>query len=188
MRGRFMEYVLKLDNVSLDNYILGIARGNTKYLENLYGATKTIVFGYAFSILKNISDSEDVMQDVYINIYRNASCYSSKSKPLAWIITITRNLCLEKLRHKKRMTFDDITSIEHLLSEKDISYDKLLLKTILEELSQEERQIIILNSLCGFTFLEISKMLELKLSTVLSKYNRTIKKVRNKYKEAKYEK
>ena len=45
-----MEYVLKLDNISLDDYILGIADGDTKYLEKLYGATKTYVFGYAFSI------------------------------------------------------------------------------------------------------------------------------------------
>ena len=53
-----MEYVLKLDNISLDDCILGIADGNTKYLEKLYGATKASVFGYAFSILKNINDSE----------------------------------------------------------------------------------------------------------------------------------
>lgn len=183
-----MNHDLKINNISLDDYIFSIASGNTKYLEYLYNETKTIVFGYAFSILKNISDSEDVMQDVYVNIYKNASSYSSKSKPLAWIITITRNLCLEKIRRKKKLLFDDITSVEHLLSKKDISYDKVLLKTILEELNEEERQIIVLNTLCGFTFLEISKMLELKLSTVLSKYNRTIKKVRNKYKEAQHEK
>jgi RNA polymerase sigma-70 factor (ECF subfamily) len=184
MRGRFMEHVLKLDNISLDDYILGIADGNTKYLEKLYGATKAYVFGYAFSILKNINDSEDVMQDVFLNIYKNAQFYSSKNKPMAWIITITRNLCLEKIRRKNKLAFDDISTVEHLLSKKDVSYDKVLLKTILEELSDEERQIVVLNSLCGFTFLEISRMLELKLSTVLSKYNRAIKKVRSKYKEA----
>lgn len=179
-----MEHILKLDNISLDDYILSIADGDTKCLEKLYGATKTYVFGYAFSILKDINDSEDVMQDVFLNIYKNACYYTSKSKPMAWIITITRNLCLEKIRRKKKLMFDDISTVEHLLSKKDISYDKILLKTILEELSSEERQIIVLNSLCGFTFLEISRMLELKLSTVLSKYNRTIKKVRSKYKEA----
>lgn len=179
-----MEHVLKLDNISLDDYILCIADGNTKYLEKLYGATKAYVFGYAFSILKNINDSEDVMQDVFLNIYKNAQFYSSKNKPMAWIITITRNLCLEKIRRKNKLAFDDISTVEHLLSKKDVSYDKVLLKTILEELSDEERQIVVLNSLCGFTFLEISRMLELKLSTVLSKYNRAIKKVRSKYKEA----
>lgn len=180
-----MQNVFKINNVSLDEYLLNC---DMHSLEKLYGATKTIVFGYAFSILKNVNDSEDVMQDVYINIYKNAKLYSSKSKPLAWIITITRNLCLEKIRKNKKIVFDDISDIEYLLSEKDISYDKVLLKTILDDMNEEERQIFILNSMCGFTFLEIGKLLDLKLSTVLSKYNRTIKKVRNKYKEAKYEK
>lgn len=123
-----MEHVLKLDNISLDDYILGIADGNTKYLEKLYGATKAYVFGYAFSILKNINDSEDVMQDVFLNIYKNAQFYSSKNKPMAWIITITRNLCLEKIRRKNKLAFDDISTVEHLLSKKDVSYDKVLLK------------------------------------------------------------
>lgn len=118
-----MEHVLKLDNISLDDCILGIADGNTKYLEKLYGATKASVFGYAFSILKNINDSEDVMQDVFLNIYKNAQFYSSKNKPMAWIITITRNLCLEKIRRKNKLVFDDISTVEHLLSKKDVSYD-----------------------------------------------------------------
>ena len=180
-----MQYILKLDNnISLDNYIKDIAKGNMSALEMLYNNTRTIVFGYAFSILKNITEAEDVMQDVYLNVYKHANLYSSKNKPLSWIITITRNLSLEKIRKNKRMTYDNIDTLEHLLKAKDISYDKVLLKTILEELNDEERQIIILNSMCGFTFLEIGRMLNLKLSTVLSKYNRTVKKVRNKYKEA----
>lgn len=180
-----MQYSLKLDNsIRLDNYITSVANGDIRALEMIYNNTRTFVFGYAVSILKNITDAEDVMQDVYLNIYKYANLYSSKNKPLAWIITITRNLCLEKIRRSKKIIFDDIDTVEHLLSNKDISYDKVLLKTILDDLNDEERQIVVLNSMCGFTFLEISKILNLKLSTVLSKYNRAIKKVRNKYKEA----
>lgn len=48
-----MQYILKLDNnISLDNYIKDIAKGNMSALEMLYNNTRTIVFGYAFSILK----------------------------------------------------------------------------------------------------------------------------------------
>ena len=60
----------------------------------------------------------------------------------------------------------------------------MLLKIVLEELTDEERKLAILNLVEGFTFLEISKFLNMKLSTVLSKYNRAMKKVRKKYKEA----
>ena len=86
-----MQYVLKLDNnISLDNYIKDIAKGDMSALEMLYNNTRTIVFGYAFSILKNITEAEDVMQDVYLNIYKHALLYSSKNKPLSWIITILK--------------------------------------------------------------------------------------------------
>lgn len=60
----------------------------------------------------------------------------------------------------------------------------MLLKIVLEELTVEERKLVILNLVEGFTFLEISKFLNMKLSTVLSKYNRAMKKVRKRYKEA----
>ena len=60
----------------------------------------------------------------------------------------------------------------------------MLLKIVLEELPDEERKLVILNLVEGFTFLEISKFLNMKLSTVLSKYNRAMKKVRKRYKEA----
>ena len=56
-----MQYILKLDNnISLDNYIKDIAKGNMSALEMLYNNTRTIVFGYAFSILKNINISASV--------------------------------------------------------------------------------------------------------------------------------
>lgn len=70
-----MQYILKLDNnISLDNYIKDIAKGNMSALEMLYNNTRTIVFGYAFSILKNITEAEDVMQDVYL-MYINMLFY-----------------------------------------------------------------------------------------------------------------
>ena len=49
---------------------------------------------------------------------------------------------------------------------------------IFEEISDEERNIIVLHSVSGFKFREISKLLEMPLATVLSKYNRAIKKIK----------
>lgn len=177
--------IFKINNdILLDTYISRIASGDMSALEKLYNETRVNVYAYAFSILKNTSDSEDVMQDVYLNIYKYAQSYSSRNKPLSWILTITKNLCVEKLRKKKKIIYDDIEKIENILGKKDISYDKVLLKIVLEELPDEERKLVILNLVEGFTFLEISKFLNMKLSTVLSKYNRAMKKVRKRYKEA----
>ena len=103
------------NNILLDTYLNRIASGDMSALEMLYNETRVNVYAYAFSILKNTSDSEDVMQDVYLNIYKYAQSYSSRNKPLSWILTITKNLCVEKLRKKKKIIYDDIEKIENII-------------------------------------------------------------------------
>ncbi len=171
------------ENIILENYIKQISIGNNISLELLYNETRNYVYNFALSIMKNPTDAEDIMQDTYVNINRYAKNYNPRNKPLAWILTITRNLCLNKLKSNKKKEYTDITEVEQLLGKSDQNFNKLLLKTILEDLEEEERQIVILNSIDNFKFREIANLLNLKLSTVLSKHNRAIKKIRSIYKD-----
>lgn len=167
-------------------YILDISNGSKEALELLYNKTKSYVYGYAFSMLNNVTDAEDVMQDTYVNIYKYASMYNPRNKPLAWILTITKNLCLNKLKQKKRRKETDISDIEHIITKdkRHMHHDYAFARTILEELTEEEKKIIILSSVEGLKYREIAHLLDLNLSTVLSKYHRAMKKLRTKYKEA----
>ena len=61
--------------------------------------------------------------------------------------------------------------------------DRMVLTSLLTVLSEEERQIVLLHSMTGLKHREIADLLEMKLSTVLSKYNRAIKKLRHAWKE-----
>lgn len=92
----------------IEHCILEIARndGNSAHsaLERLYLQTKDAIYGYALSILKNSYDAEDILHDCYISIYQSADKYVSVGKPMAWIFTITRNLCHSRLRGRKRMS------------------------------------------------------------------------------------
>jgi RNA polymerase sigma-70 factor (ECF subfamily) len=56
--------------------------------------------------------------------------------------------------------------------------DKVMLQQCMEQLSDEERQIVILHAVAGFKHREIAACLELPLATVLSKYHRAIKKMK----------
>ena len=167
-------------------YILDISNGSKEALELLYNKTKSYVYGYAFSMLNNVTDAEDVMQDTYVNIYKYASMYNPRNKPLAWILTITKNLCLNKLKQKKRRKETDISDIEHIITKdkRHMHHDYTFARTILEVLTEEEKKIIILSSVEGLKYREIAHLLDLNLSTVLSKYHRAMKKLRMKYKEA----
>lgn len=172
------------DNLVIEIYLEEIALGNKDSLMKLYNLTRTSVFGFAFSILQNVSDSEDVTQDVYVNIYKYASMYNRMNKPMAWILRITRNLCLEHIRKDKKHSHSSLDDIDKVISVNDSHYDKLFVKTILEELNDVEKQIITLVAIEGYKFHEIATLLDMKLSSVLSKYHRAVKRIRSKYKEA----
>lgn len=182
-----MKYTFDYDTTeAYEIYILDISNGSKEALELLYNKTKSYVYGYAFSMLNNVTDAEDVMQDTYVNIYKYASMYNPRNKPLAWILTITKNLCLNKLKQKKRRKETDISDIEHIIAKdkRHMHHDYTFARTILEELTEEEKKIIILSSVEGLKYREIAHLLDLNLSTVLSKYHRAMKKLRMKYKEA----
>ena len=159
--------------------ILKIADKDISALHELYELINKNVYAFALSILRNHDDALEVMQDTFVSIYNNASRYEEKDKPMAWILTITRNLSLMKLRKNKKLT--DIADLEFVSNEnKD---DKIFVKHLLDKLTKEEREIVILHAVNGFKFHEISKLLDLKLSTVLSKYHRAIKRIKEIIKE-----
>ena len=87
---------------NLDTLLPKIALGDNDAFKVFYEQTKASVYGFALSLLKNTYDAEDVMQNVYVNIYHTASQYVSRGKPMAWVLTITKNLCYEKFRKFSR--------------------------------------------------------------------------------------
>lgn len=166
---------------TLDGYIDRMAKGDTRSLELLYRAAAPGVYAYALSILKNSQDAEDVLHESFLSIYSNSGSYSSQGKPMAWMLTITRNLCFKRIAERQRYSqtpleeWDGFTARQESLS----SDDKLVLEACMKVLSDEERQIVVLHAVSGFKHREIAAMLSLPLSTVLSKYNRALKKMKS---------
>jgi RNA polymerase sigma factor (sigma-70 family) len=170
----------KSNDEIVDLYIEKIADKDKDALAGLYHMTSASVYGFALSILKNIQDAEDVLHDTYLRIFSTASSYKSMKKPLAWILTITRNLSLMKLRDRKK-TIDSPpedwnSAFEFLPSV--TPEDRLVLTSCMKKLSDEEQQIVMLHAVSGFKHREVAQFLSLPLSTVLSKYHRAIKKLR----------
>mgnify|MGYP003300352383 CR=1 FL=1 len=163
----------------IDEYIVGVASKDKESFRNLYEMTKTKVYAYALAMIKNSDDALDVLHDVFIKVYDNAHSYTSKGKPLAWIFTITRNEVLMKLRKQKQMLDIDELS-ECLESNKKITVeDKMILEMIFKEISDLERKILLLHVVTGYKFHEIARSLEMPTATVITKYNRLIKRIKN---------
>lgn len=164
----------------LDRCLSGIVSGHAQALEDLYHHTSAAVYSFALSMLKNTHDAEDVLQDCYLNIYAGAESYRSSGKPMAWILTIAKNLCFQKLRERQKIADLSQEDWEHWLTGNEgISpEDKMVIQQCMKLLSDEQRQIVTLHAVAGFRHREIAELLDLPVATVLSKYHRAIKKLR----------
>ena len=119
------------------------------------------------------------MQDTFLKIYQKAADYTSYDKPMAWIFTIARNFALMKIRDgKKEGSLED----DNDLPEQDFSFvedlsERIILKTTINKLDDNERTILLLHAVAGLKNREIAELLDMSINTVLSKYNRTVRKM-----------
>ncbi len=158
-----------------------IANEDTQALHILYDAIRKPVYAFAYSIMQNKDDADDVTQDTFVKIYSSAASYQNMGKPMAWILTIVKNLARMKLRELKRTGQMDFSENENLLAPTEFASNseaKLTLLKALNILNEESRQIVVLHAAIGMKHREIAEMMGLGLSTVLSKYKRAIEKLK----------
>ena len=164
-----------------DSLILRVARGETQAFSELYLRAHKAVYGFALSIVKNQHDAEDIMQDTFLKIDAAAGGYQAKGKPMAWVLTITRNLALEKLRERRDVPLEQEEDW-HLWASVDptrAQEDRLALEAAMKCLGSEERQVVTLHAMGGLTHRVIGSLLDMPLATVLSKYRRALMKLRD---------
>ena len=165
-----------------------VGSGDQDAFHQLYLSTDRTIYSFILSILKNPQDAEEIMQETYLKIWTSAGSYKSQGKPLAWMFTIARNLCYMKFRDQKReadIGLSDLSEGEmgEFCPQIEDAADKMVLRTALQILNEEERQIVLLHTTAGMKHREIAADLEMPLATVLSKYNRAMKKLQKHLRE-----
>ena len=173
---------LKRD-AATERCILRLKNGEIDALDELYSLASSSVYSYALSVLGSRHDAEDVLHDCIVKIYAQAKSYKPQGKPFAWIIRIAKNLCIDRLRRRKKESAASLEDEAEDLTVDPIAEteDRLMLQSFLSALSPEERQIVSLHLISGFTFREIAKALGGLASTVMTKYRRGLIKLRKEY-------
>ncbi|WP_368013996.1 RNA polymerase sigma factor [Intestinimonas massiliensis (ex Afouda et al. 2020)] len=155
-----------------------VGQGDSEAFEVLYRSTEKAVYALALSILRNPHDAEDIVQETYLKVRAAAHLYVPQGKPLAWLFTITKNLCRDLLRGQSRTeAAPDGAEDDLRFSYVSDPTDRLVLETALKALGEEERQVVLLHAASGLKHREIARDLGLPLSTVLSRYSRALKKL-----------
>lgn len=138
------------------------------------------MYGVAFSIVKK----EDISQDIVHNvIYKLMLLETSKfptSSELTWLYTVVKNETLMFLRNNNPIISLDDVAIEPIVEDRDIHdfVDMDSYYSMIKGLNDEQRQVVTLKVLGGYTHKEISKMLGKPIGTVQWIYNSSIKKLK----------
>jgi len=174
---------IKEKNNIIENAIVGLANGDVDAMDILYSTIKTDVYAFALSKVYNKNDADDILQDTFVRIYENAKLYVPLGKPMAWVFTVELNIINRYFQLKSRYdVLNDETIIHDIVDESNDSKNNEIqdeyLIMLLESLDEFEREVISLHLVSDFKFREIAEMLNKPLSTILSKYNRAIKKMR----------
>ena len=161
-----------------DQLLLQVAAGDMDAFRDLYDLAHKSVYGFALSITNNTHDAEDILQETFLKVYAKAADYVPQGKPMAWIFTIARHLALTKLRGRgKDLPLEEWDTLPDLSPIENVE-QRLVLETLFQILSTEEKEILVMHVAAGLKHREIAAVLEMPLSTVLSKYHRAIKKLK----------
>jgi RNA polymerase sigma-70 factor (ECF subfamily) len=149
--------------------------GNKQVIEEIYKKYNKIIYGIAFSILKNKEDSEDIVQIFFSKLYSLEVNKLPNNNESSWIYTTTRNESINFLKKKRNnIDYDSMYEIVETNNEINQIIDKDSYNRIISKLNDIEKQIISLKILADLSFGEIGKLLNIPTGTVKWKYYKSI--------------
>lgn len=175
------------DRAALDRLLLAAGQGDRAAFAGLYEAARGAVYAAALGMLRDPHAAQDLCQDAFVRIWESAPRYRSEGSPMAWMLTITRNLARMALRGAGRQQTLTEEEWAALPGGGEPGEDALVLREALQSLDAEERQVILLHAVSGLKHREIAALMERPLSTILSKYQRGLKKLKNRLKGDAYQ-
>lgn len=164
--------------------LMRLKRRDEQALKLLYEGLGRNVYSLALELLRNSQEAEEVVQDTFLKLYKNADRYREQAAPRAYVYTVARNLALSRLRKRNArpqvMAGADINHSHYAPAAPvhDVP-NKLLVERLLHELKEDEQYLVRQIFLLGFTYAQVSEREDMPLGTVRSKVRRALLKLRD---------
>ncbi|HZS64389.1 MAG TPA: sigma-70 family RNA polymerase sigma factor [Xanthobacteraceae bacterium] len=165
-----------------------VASGDRAALRLVYGMSSAKLFGVCLRILNDHGEAEDVLQDVYLTVWRRAASFDpAQASPITWLVAIARNRCIDRLRSgafTRRAApidtamdvVDEAPSADDMIAAGD-QYRRL--QSCLDELEPRQAGAIRAAFLDGSTYEELARRADMPLGTMKSIIRRGLMKLRS---------
>ena len=180
--------------------MLGIQSGDADALSQLYDRYNGIVKALILRIIHNDSEADDLLQEVFMEIWNQAKNFSpEKGKPLGWMVTLTRRRAIDALRKKQAYARAEerlqaepeqqpLAWVQNT-TEKEIEAGdtRVLMAKVINSLPEAQQQVIELAFFQGMSQREIASHTNIPLGTVKTRLELGLKKIYEGLKELKDE-
>ena len=155
-----------------------LAQGDKTALAEFYDLYSGLVNGMALRILRDVADAEDVVQEVFLQAWRQAERYDAgRGTPEAWLCTMARTRALDRLRRRaaRREDAPEAAPVPRLLPRNE---EALAVRKALDGLSADQRRAVELAYYGGLTQSEIAEALGEPLGTIKTRIRTAMMRLR----------
>jgi len=157
-----------------------MASGDVQAFEELLADRRGAAYRFAYRIFRDRHIAEDVCQEFFFKLFRNAERYQPSGKFTTYFYTVLNNLCLDTLRRMHRKSLPDFQAFENpvldgMPSESEhgqpeayarVREEQRLVRDAIDRLPESQRKVIVLRELEELKYREIAEVLNLSLNEV----------------------
>ncbi len=164
-----------------------ISHGDEDAMRIFYNKTVRLVYGMSYRIVCNSEEAEEVALEVFVYLWKCASQYDPElSKPLTWLLMITRSRAIDKIRKSARAVQIDDGTDENLVTDTQSPEDtyisserRTILRNAMSQLTDKQKKVIELSYYQQFSHSEISERVGIPVGSVKSTIRVAMVKLKN---------
>lgn len=180
------------DKDGLATLLAEVASGDKSAFARLYGLTSRKLFGVALRILRDRAAAEDIVQEVYVRIWRNAASFDvNLASPISWMASIVRHCAIDSLRKQKLATVDFCdesarveASTPDPAEEIDMAQRRAIAFATIRKMDPAKRDLILLAYFREQSRDDLGKALGMPTGTVKTNLRRSLIELRQSMQEA----
>jgi RNA polymerase sigma-70 factor (ECF subfamily) len=150
-----------------------VAKGDQAAFEAVYDRVAAPVFGTVRSVVRDPALSEEVTQEVFVEVWRAASRFDEcKGSPMAWVATIAHRRAVDRVRSEQRSAERDRRAASSVIAYDDVAetvednLDRERVRRCLSTLTDLQREAVTLAYYGGYTYREVARLLGVPAGTV----------------------